>query len=164
MAGVVRPHPELPPAWPSPPVLGTRGREEAAVPSQPPCLGSWPQMKSRSPEAAPATPPGSPRSGFPTRSQNRAVPEESRVPGQDGATPPGRGSPRRHDITMNRMRPSLLSARRERGRESKKGRKKENFWKSLRFLCSSLLFGRQLPSPLPSLPPPARFKMPAYDF
>lgn len=82
------------------------------------------------------------------------VPEQSRVPGQDGATPPGRGSPRQDDITVNRMRPSLLSARRERGRESKKGRKKENFWKSLRFLCSSLLFGRQLPSPLPSSSPP----------
>lgn len=68
--------------------------------------------------------------------------------------PSRRGSPRRDDITMNRMRPSLLSARRESGRESKKGRKKENFWKSLRFLCSSLLFGRQLPSPLPSTPQP----------
>jgi len=121
--------------------------------SQPPCLGSRPQTQSRAPEMAPTAPPGSPCSGFPTRSQSRAVPGKSRDPGQDGATPPGWGSPRRDDITTNCMRPSLLSARRERGRESKKGRKKENFWKSLRFPCSSLLFGRQHPSPLPSPPP-----------
>lgn len=84
---------------------------------------------------------GSPRfAGFPLGERSRAA--GSRDPAPD-------------DITAW-ARPFVCAPR---GREGKKGKKKENFWKSLRFLRSSLLLADGPPSP-----PPARLEMPAYDF
>lgn len=67
-----------------------------------------------------------------------------------GAAPRGSRDPALDDITAW-ARPFVCAPR---GREGKKGKKKENFWKSLRFLRSSLLLADGPPlSPPPS---PAR--------